>query len=281
MKKRDLQLTMVVGAVVLLAMLATQEYHISSAVLAGGTPLKALLYSRGVIWLGALGTLAIYSFLFFDNPFYKLFEHAMLGCATGLAVAVVLQDVLLSMWWTPMVASLGGAWHSGLFAGVIPGIILLLAGVLGLLWYFQFSKKWMWLSRIPLAVGLGAGAGLAIKSTFNTFVPQITTTFKSLNPEPYLVRNASGVLSISTVGDRVGLGVQNAVFVVGTVSVLIYFFFVVSRKHLAVRAPAQLGRWYLMLMLGAFFGNTFMTRLSALIERVQFLLIEWLRVIAR
>jgi hypothetical protein len=153
--------------------------------------------------------------------------------------------------------------------------------VLGLLWYFQFSKKYMWLSRIPLAVGLGAGAGLAVKGTFNTFVPQITTTFKSLAPEPFLVRSASGVLTVSTMQDRMALGFQNAVFVTGTVSVLIYFFFVVSRKHLAVRAPAQLGRWYLMLMLGAFFGNTFMTRLSALIERVQFLLYDWLKVIAR
>lgn len=281
MKKRELQLTMVVGAVVLIAMLALQEYHISSALLAGGTPLKALIYSRGVIWLGALGTLAIYSFLFLDNPFYKLFEHAMLGCATGLAVAVVLQDVLLSKWWTPMLASLGTVRRSGITAGVIEGVVLLVAGVLGLLWYFQFSKKWQWLSRIPLAVGLGAGAGLAIKGTFNTFVPQITTTFKSLSPEPYLVRSASGVLSVSSLGDRAALGVQNAVFVTGTVTVLIYFFFVVSRKHLAVRAPAQLGRWYLMLMLGAFFGNTFMTRLSALIERVQFLLIDWLKVITR
>lgn len=281
MKKLDHQLTMIVGGVVLLALLAMQEYHICSAKLAAGAPLSALIASRGVTWLAALGTLAIYSFLIRDNPFYKLFEHAMLGCATGLAVAVVLQDVLISKWWTPMLASLGGVRHSGFSAGAIEGVVLLVAGVLGMLWYFQYSKKWMWLSRIPLAVGLGAGAGLAIKGTFNTFVPQITTTFKSLTPEPYLVRNASGVLSVSTMGDRVGLGVQNAVFVAGTVSVLVYFFFVVSRKNLAVRAPAQLGRWYLMLMLGAFFGNTFMTRLSALIERVQFLLVDWLRVIAR
>jgi hypothetical protein len=243
--------------------------------------LRTLLYNRGVIWLGALGTLAIYSFLFLDNPFYKLFEHAMLGVATGLAVAVVLQDVLLSKWWTPMLASLASVRKAGLSPALLEGVVLLVAGVLGLLWYFQFSKKWMWLSRVPLAVGLGAGAGLAVKQTFNTFIPQITTTFKSLAPEPFMVRSANGALSISTVGDRVALGVQNFVFVAGTVSVLTYFFFVVSRKHLAVRAPAQLGRWYLMLMFGAFFGNTFMTRLSALIERVQFLLYDWLRLIPR
>jgi hypothetical protein len=32
-----------------------------------------------------------------------------------------------------------------------------------------------------------------------------------------------------------------------------------------------------MVALGAFFGNTFMTRLSALIERVHFLVGEWLQ----
>jgi hypothetical protein len=56
-----------------------------------------------------------------------------------------------------------------------------------------------------------------------------------------------------------------------------YFFFVFERKHAAIKGPAQLGRWYLMVALGAFFGNTFMTRLSALIERVHFLVGEWLQ----
>ena len=43
------------------------------------------------IWVSALLTLAIYSFLYKDNPFYKLAEHIFVGVSTGylLVVAVI------------------------------------------------------------------------------------------------------------------------------------------------------------------------------------------------
>jgi alpha-amylase len=39
-------------------------------------------------------------------------------------------------------------------------IALIFAGVIGLLWYFQYSKKYFWVSRIAMCISLGAGAGL-------------------------------------------------------------------------------------------------------------------------
>ena len=114
------------------------------------------------------------------------------------------------------------------------------------------------------------GKGLGVKGLFNTLLPQITGSFKTLWPGAEFVRDAS-------FGDRFAVGAENLIYVVGTVSVLMYFFFAFGRKHWGIQAPAKLGRWYLMLSLGAFFGNTFMSRLSALIERIHFLFSEWLR----
>jgi hypothetical protein len=39
---------------------------------------------------------------------------------------------------------------------------------------------------------------------------------------------------------------------------------------------ARTGRWLLMISFGTFFGNTVMTRLAVFLERVQFLLYEWM-----
>ena len=66
------------------ALLALSEYRQVSALLADARPWSAIVYERGMIWVGALGTLAVYSFLIRENPFYQSFEYALLGCATGM-----------------------------------------------------------------------------------------------------------------------------------------------------------------------------------------------------
>jgi hypothetical protein len=113
------------------------------------------------------------------------------------------------------------------------------------------------------------GAGMGFKNNLNQLIPQITGTFKTFLPDTYLMPGASLLT-------RMSVGFENLVFVAGTVSTLTYFFFAFGRKSIALKSSANLGRWYLMLAFGVFFGNTFMTRLSALIERVHFLMAEWL-----
>lgn len=269
MTLRTKHLLIVMAGVILTAFLAQGEYRIVNHMLSASIPASTILYQRGMIWLGALGTLAVYSFLIRENPFYKAFEYALLGCATGMGIAIVIQDALMAKCLIPIQHGITLMRHDGLTMEALDGLILVIPGLIGLLWFFQFSKRWFWISRIPMVIGLGAGAGLAFKDLFNRIVPQITGTAKPLWPGETFMAGAS-------FWDRAAIGFENFVFVVGTLSVLIYFFFTVRRKHLLVRGPAALGRWYLMLSLGAFFGNTFMSRLSALIERVHFLCSQWL-----
>jgi hypothetical protein len=264
------QRAVVFAGIALFIMLAWNEHRIVRILLSDGVPLSTVAYQRGIIWLGALGTLAVYSFLIRSNPFYHLFEHALLGCATGMGIAIALQDALIARWWLPMTAGFRLLASEGMSPEAMNGVVLLIPGAIGLLWYFQFSKRFFWISRIPMVIGLGAGAGLAFKDMFNRILPQISGTLKTLWPREAVLPGAGNWA-------RAAVGAENLIFVVGTLSVLAYFFFAFGRNTVAVRAPARLGRWYLMLSLGAFFGNTFMSRLSALIERVHFLCSEWLR----
>jgi hypothetical protein len=68
-------------------------------------------------------------------------------------------------------------------------------------------------------------------------------------------------------------------FVATLVCVMVYFLFSFEHRSKPVRGAVRAGRWLLMLSFGAFFGNTVMTRLAVFLERVEFLLHDWLRLI--
>lgn len=54
-------------------------------------------------WCGAISTFAIYSVLYAENRFYRLFEHIFIGLAAGYGVYITWAQVLGPKWWAPMV----------------------------------------------------------------------------------------------------------------------------------------------------------------------------------
>jgi hypothetical protein len=59
------------------------------------------------IWCGALCTFAIYSILYAENKFYRLFEHIFIGLGTGYGVYITWSEVLGPKWYEPMVKEAG------------------------------------------------------------------------------------------------------------------------------------------------------------------------------
>lgn len=203
------------------------------------------------VWIGAICALAIFSFLYKENRVYRFFEHVFMGVAGGWTVVVMWMDVLRPKWFDPMV--------SGFKALVgVPGhenpwqALWVVAIFLGAAWYFQGSQRYGWIARIVIALFLGAGAGLVFRGEFGANWPQVLASFKPLT------------------------SVNNVIYVVTILCVMIYFFFSVERSNPVINYGSRLGRWLLMIAFGAFFGNTVMARMSLLIERLQFLFGEWL-----
>jgi hypothetical protein len=208
------------------------------------------------IWLGAFATLAVFSFLYRENRAYRFAEHVLLGLGVGFGVATTITDILLPKWYVPLVTAL--AQHRWGAAG-----IGLLAGILGSFWYGMYHPRTIWLSRLVMGITIGAGAGIAFKAQINDKLPQLIASFKS----PYVPpAKASGY---NTTAD-------NIVFIVVLTCVLAYFFFSFQHNNRLLRASAHWGRLFLMVTFGVFFGNTVMTRMSVFIERVWFLLTQWL-----
>jgi hypothetical protein len=221
-------------------------------------------------WIGALLTLAIFSFLYKDNPVYKLAEHVFIGISAGYFVALEYWNVFVPNLWNPLMESFRIASLSGL--------LLLVPFALGLLLFTRFFPKIAWLSRWSMAAMIGSYAGLAIIGALQgDLVAQIRA-----NMIPFISPGSITGLSAAAGASALffaGLEVlRNPLIVIGLLVTLVYFFF--SREHKGgLGAASRLGVWFLMISFGASFGYTVMSRVSLLIGRLYFLFSDWLGII--
>ena len=226
--------------------------------------------------IAAAVTLIMYSFLYRDNPLFKIAENLYVGVALGYGAIITWREALLPDVFEPLfLAPTRDAFWSALAARGIPVI-------LGLLLLTRLSRKHSWLSRYSYGPLVGWGAGMAIVLTFHTnILKQLQAAIAPL--QAGITRSPVGenLAFGEWLGQwltQVGLPVLGAlVLLVGTAAVLFYFFFSVEHKRLG-KATANVGIWFLMISFGATFGYTVMGRLSLLIDRVDFLLFEWLRI---
>ncbi len=209
------------------------------------------------LWVAGLLTLAIFSFLYKDNPFYRLAEHIFAGLSAGYYLGLIWQSVVLQQLADPM----SQHW-AGIFSGENSGghtfsfIMLIIAGILGVLIFARLFPKMSWVSRYPLAFVMGNTAGIYLTSELHgRLLGQVSATFVNL------------------------LSPLSIIIFVGVLVTLIYFYF--SKEHTgALGAAARLGIWFIMIAFGAHFGYTVMGRISLLIGRVQFIFIDWFKMVS-
>jgi hypothetical protein len=218
------------------------------------------------VWIGAFLTLGIMSFLYKDNPWYKICEAIFVGISAGYWFA--------SMWWQNLVAKLiDNLWPAlvALFTRfeIQYGLVYLIAAILGIMLLLRLVPRVGWLSRWPIGVIVGATAGLqfinflvsnGVKQIHNTIVP----LFGPLS-------DAGGIPPVESWEEALG----SFVILVGTFSGLVYFFF--SKEHKGLfGGTAKVGTWFIMVTFGASFGYTVMSRMSLLIGRIDFLWNDWI-----
>jgi hypothetical protein len=216
------------------------------------------------IWIAALLTLCIFSFLYKDNPFYKFAEHLFVGVSAGYYIVLNFWTVVMPNMWDPLAKGLAGHGVNAARTGFLSAELgdyrgyMLIPGLLGLLLFTRFFGRIGWLSRWPLAVIIGVYAG--IKTTGfaqGDFVAQVQGSLQPL-------WTGSAATSLNAV-----------IFTVGLITSLLFFFY--SREHTgALGRASRLGVYFLMVGFGAGYGYTVMSRVSLLIGRFQFLLQDWL-----
>jgi hypothetical protein len=238
-------------------------------------------YTFFKILVGVLATIGLYSVLYKENKFYRLFEHIFLGLAVGWAVVALWTVTLKETWWDRMVGQApevaGEPSQPGFWA-----YILLLP--IGLLAYFVFSRKHNWISRIPIGIILGLWAGQQPQVWWNRYGAQISDAMKPILPttwESWGVPTTTGLAPEEAAAVAAAVYpsqvVGNIVFVFTLLSVLSYFLFSFDIKNKVLANTTLMGRWLLMVGFGAIFGSTVMMRFTLLIDRMYFVFIEFLQ----
>ncbi|MCD4797091.1 MAG: hypothetical protein K8R49_07990 [Candidatus Cloacimonetes bacterium] len=203
------------------------------------------------IWLGALFTFAIFSFLYKDNPFYKVAEQIFVGLSAGYWFVYTIFFILIPNLFDPISQDIGANW------------IKLFPAALGIMMLMRLIPKTEWVSRFPIALIIGTTSGIFfLRYLKSDVINQLTATM--INP-------FAGSDPVTIIGQLM--------LVIGTITGVIYFYF--SKKHEgAFGVTAKIGIYFLMISFGAAFGYTAMARISLLIGRLQFLLGDWLGIIS-
>jgi hypothetical protein len=231
-------------------------------------------------WVAVFLTLGIFSYLYKDNPFYKIAEHVFVGVSAGYWMAMafwtqVQPNLFGRLWpvpegevsgflmrtWYGIYNAMGWVLPSVFPAGGIdkghgsdPHFMYLLPFALGIMMLLSVASKLSWLARMGIAYTVGMAAGLRAYAFLNSNVlGQIKGSAVSFVDMPWFSLTGVSV-------------VNNIIILVGTVTGLLYFYF--SKEHSgSFGKVTRVGIYFLMISFGASFGFAVMGRISLLIGR--------------
>jgi hypothetical protein len=215
-------------------------------------------------------TLIMYSFLYRDNPLFKAAENFYVGISLGYGIITTWYLSLKTELYDPFFAA--PTWDA-VWSAVLERFIPI---TLGCMLVTRISRRFSWPSRYAYALMIGWGAGIGIPITIHTYVlQQLEAAVRPLNVKAaWAALRGPGLLSYEF-WSAFGVIFGAFVILVGTVTVLFYFFFSLERKRIG-NAISRVGILFLMVSFGASFGYTVMGRISLFIGRAQFLLDQWL-----
>jgi len=251
------------------------------------------------ITAGVLATIGLYSVLYKETKFYRFWEHLFLGFAAGYGVVVAWKDTLYTDWW---LYTFGMAANPTTGDPATPGhwiwAALLPMGAMG---YMVFSKKHNWMSKIPIGIILGLWSGQQVQIWWQTWGPGLQSSMQPIIPttfspmaKPSTLEVANG--QVQTIADPAQLAavqqqlannlyptqaLTNLIFVVTFVSAFSYFIFSFELKNKFMLGVNKMGRWMLMVGFGAIFGSTVMARFALVIDRMSFIVNEWVQTLTQ
>ncbi len=191
------------------------------------------------LWIGWLLMLMIYSLpLYKENATYRFAEYLYVGIALAITVITNFAYVV-------------GVAINPLLDGEILMIVPL---VLGCLMFTMLIPEYRWLSRYPIALLVGAGFGLGIRGTIG----------------PNLQDAIISTITAPTEGGALAW-FNFAYIAVGLICSIMYFLLTIEQTGV-LKAPTRIGRLFIMIGLGGYFGNTVLFRFTMLTGRAQFFL---------
>jgi len=195
------------------------------------------------VWILVIMTLSILSYLYGDNPFYKVSEHIFVGVSAGYIFAIT--------WWDQVWPNLfGRLFPKYVDAGFEFDIMYVVPLILGIFMLCRLIPSLSWLARISIGYIVGMTAGLKIYVYLNSNV---------------LMQVKNSAIDFSATSGEI---FNQIIILIGVISGLVYFFF--SKEHKGtIGKISKVGIYFLMIKFGASFGFAVMGRISLLIGRFE------------
>ena len=199
-------------------------------------------------WVAAIATIVVLGGMLGERRAFGWSQHLLAGLATGFLALLAVTEVIVPRLVEPMATTPGGRPELVLGLGVV-----------------AVSAAAPWLPRIaaavPLSIAVAALAAFALGgAVIGTLLPQLAA--------------ATG-----SAGDADGIEILASLAAAGvTALVLLAFVHGTPRGAIGGRAAA-LGRWLLIAGIGGWLGYLLFSRLVLLVDRVAFLLGDWLGIL--
>ncbi len=239
-----------------------KKYDEAEAVNPGQTVYRFSLANTIGIWCAAFLTLAIFSFLYKDNPFYKIAESLLVGVSAAYWMVVGFHTTIIPN----LLGKLDPEWVKSFAMPDLDeerNLLYIVPLVLGVMLLWRLAPRGGWISRWPLAFFIGVFCGIRLIGHLQgDFVAQIRNTIMPL----WVVKDGAFQPWDS---------LSNLIIVGSVLVCLVYFFFSFEHKGI-VGKTARAGTWVLMITFGASFGFTVMGRIALLAIRLEFLFDDWL-----
>ena len=195
-------------------------------------------------WVAAIATLVVLGGLLGERRLFGWSQHLLAGLATGFAALLAIREVIGPWLLEPLLA--GGAGRLELWVG-----LALVAAAAAAPWLPRI------VAAVPVSIAIGSLAAFALGgAVIGTVIPQLVATIA-----------VDRATTLDTVTGVAAAGVSGLV--------LLGFLHGVPRGR-PMRAAAGAGRWLLLVGIGGWLGYLLFSRLLLLLDRLGFLLSDWL-----
>jgi len=199
---------------------------------------------QAATWVAAVVTLVVLGGLLGERRAFGWTQHLLAGLATGFLALLAVTEVVVPRLVEPLAADPAGN-------GELWVAVALVASAAGAPWLPRA------VAAVPLSIAIGALAAFALGgAVVGTLLPQLA----------------------AAVAEREGSAVGTAAGVAATaISALVLLTFVHGMpRSRPTQALARVGRWLMLAGLGGWLGYLLFSRLILLVDRVAFLLGDWL-----
>lgn len=198
-------------------------------------------------------TFLVLLYVFEDNAFFRLAIYIFIGAAAGYAGAVAIKDVLLPR--------LLGLERSQMLIVVLWITLLLM----------KISPKTARIGNPAAGLLVGVGAAIAVGGAIEgTLIPQVTSSGDIFAPR---------LVQAGGFGTAVGIFFQGIIVLVGTVASLAYFHFgakpapnQIPKRSQIIEIISKIGEVFIAITFGVIFAGIYSAALTALVERLYFLI---------